>query len=851
MVRHLPLHRLESDADLTEEERAHVSSCDRCQLEAELLAEVVSSNTAPPGSFTFTFGAIGKLSAGEAPQASEGVPVPELGNRYRLGAVLGVGGMGEVMRAEDLVLQRDVAIKCVRPMIEKRTGALERFIWEARIGAILQHPGVLPVHDLGRLPDGRLAIVMKEVAGVTFQTVVSDPTQPLRTLISALVRVADTLAYAHRQGVVHRDLKPPNIMLGTYGEVWVLDWGIAQLRGKTREAAESGLVRLEHTRAGNVAGTTGYMAPEQAAGHTTQIGAPVDVYALGVVLHQVLAGRRPSPEARARFEGGQAGPLAASRNGHPPPPELVALMVRCMAAQPKSRPPAHKVSLALTEWLDGSHRRARARAELKRVASLPAEILALQDSASEEHRRARKLLETVEPWSLEEDKAPIWALEDHAKATRSKAVLLLARYEQTLQGALTHHAELDEAHIALAEHFQAQHRRLELEERHDEARATELRISEHASQLPAGAPSRDDLEAYLTGEGALTLHTDPPGATVSIAPELLIDRRLRLGSARPLGQTPLDRIPLSMGSYRLRLEAPGRASTTYPITIRRQQHWSGMPPNQNRPLPVRLPRSDELTEGECYVPAGWCTMGGDPETADDLPRHEVWVEGFIIQRDPVNIRDYLLFLHALRASGEDYQRYIPTLPGTNDEQHRLLFFEDSDGELHCVAEYEEELQPDHPIRYVDWYCATAYAGWMARETSLPWQLPSERWWEKAARGTDGRLFPWGDHYDMSWRHCRLSQPDPHPMRLTPGKFPTDTSPYGLRGLAGGVRDWLRDGFDPRRVWRSDEVDHAEQRFRSVRGGGFDLPASRARSSYRNGAQATSRNTIGFRLARPF
>lgn len=207
---------------------------------------------------------------------------PDLsGTRYELVEPLGRGGMGTVWRAHDRELARDVALKVVDVALPEADGA-GALLAEARVLARLEHPGIVPVHDAGRLPDGRLWYAMKQVRGARLDELIA------RGLADAekhriVQRVAEALAFAHSRGLVHRDLKPQNVMVGEFGEVLVLDWGLALA------AAGAAVGRIE--------GTPGWMAPEQAAGG--RIDARTDVHALGRLLPALWPpGCRPEAELK-------------------------------------------------------------------------------------------------------------------------------------------------------------------------------------------------------------------------------------------------------------------------------------------------------------------------------------------------------------------------------------------------------------------------------------------------------------------------------------------------------------------------------------------------------------------------
>jgi len=226
----------------------------------------------------------------------ESLDVPDLtGTPYVLGRELGRGGMGTVYDAYDPRLERAVALKVLSPL-DDRAEAVERLWREARVLARLEHPGIVPVHDVGMLPDGRPYYVMKRVEGRRLDQYLE--TRPsLGELCRVFLRVCEPVAFAHAHEVVHRDLKPENIMLGPFGEVLVLDWGVAKSLGQAE-------------RQGLVIGTADYMAPEQRAAQP--VDARADVYSLGCLLRsacgptprplQSIVERATEPDPQRRYQ---------------------------------------------------------------------------------------------------------------------------------------------------------------------------------------------------------------------------------------------------------------------------------------------------------------------------------------------------------------------------------------------------------------------------------------------------------------------------------------------------------------------------------------------------------------------
>ena len=299
------------------------------------------------------------------------IPTPRrLLDRYELGALIGEGGMGEVRECRDVVLHRSVALKTVRR--DRTALQLEaRFVREACVQAQLEHPGVVPVYEVGRDGEGSAFFTMRKVEGITLERIIErkragDPASDDRfsrhRLLSAFAKICLTLDYAHANGVLHRDLKPANVMFGDFGEVYLLDWGIAKL---TLEDAAGPLsvrggvtaAQLATTMVGTALGTPAYMAPEQFAGRP--IDARADVFSLGAVLFEILTLEPLLMEAtlRARSAGGvplwDARPSARAPERQVPP-EFDRICVRATATAPEKRyASARELHDAIEAYLGG------------------------------------------------------------------------------------------------------------------------------------------------------------------------------------------------------------------------------------------------------------------------------------------------------------------------------------------------------------------------------------------------------------------------------------------------------------------------------------------------------------------
>jgi serine/threonine protein kinase len=334
---------------------AHLDSCPDCQATADALDGVTAAafprlREVPPPDPTLEDPAFRRLVAEVKAFASDASTLPEgavLGN-YELLAPLGAGGMGRVYKARHRRMNRVVALKVLAPELLRAPGARERFRREAEAAARLHHPNVVAAFDAGEA-DGRDFLVLEYAEGRTLADLVrAEGPLPMRRALDYVAQAARGLAYAHAAGVVHRDVKPANLLVDAVGVVKVLDLGLARLRLPDADAADNGL-----TADGAVMGTAAYMAPEQAA-DTSQADARSDVYGLGCCLFFLLTGRPP-------FEGKTAlqtlfahreAPIPSLRAARPDcPPAVDALFHRMVAKRPEERRPSMAAALAELERL--------------------------------------------------------------------------------------------------------------------------------------------------------------------------------------------------------------------------------------------------------------------------------------------------------------------------------------------------------------------------------------------------------------------------------------------------------------------------------------------------------------------
>ena len=717
--------------------------------------------------------------------------------------------MGVVVRAHDHLLHRDVALKCLHGFAAGDDAV--RFLAEAQAASQLEHPAVVPIYDVGSLPGGGHYYTMRIVEGRSLRSLVEevfgggrDPDAPTeagwsrKRLVRVVAQSAAAVGYAHQRGVIHRDLKPDNIMVGHHGEVLVVDWGLAKLLGEedvTLPSAITAPVEVDERGApslfGTIKGTPSYLSPEAARGAVNELGPPADVFGLGATLFEVLAGHPPY-RARTRLqtvakvlcEPPESLAVCAPRVSR----ELVDLVHRCLAFEPDDRPgDGGEVARALEVWLSGDVRRNQA--------------LELVNRANELERLAERDLRVPRP--DDDDDA-----EDRWRRVRAAAEQRRELAMRSLEAALGLSPSLDGARRRLASHHRS--RLVEaLRAGADEVAAThEAALREHddGSHRPV-----------LRRQARLTLHTVPEGRMVL---HRFLERKRRLVSRRlgGLGPTPGSATVMS-GSYQVELTAPGHGPVLLPVQLFPGEELRLTDP-EGLERPIVLPREGVLGGDDVVVSASWFPAGPD--------RKPVWVEGFVMRRYPVTNREYLAFLRCVHAQ-EGEEAALARCPralqmAEGGGQPSQVFGRIDEGQVVLQRDLPTDpFHPDKPVVAVSWLDARAYCHWLGQHSGRPWRLPLELEWEKAARGADGRSFPWGRGQDPSWYVMfRTFLERPHAVVVTDRRH--DVSPYGIVGLAGNVTDKCADPYDGtpppvvggRAVLRDD--DSVE--FHAARGGSY-------------------------------
>jgi serine/threonine-protein kinase len=789
------------------------------------------------------------------------------GPRYKIGELLGAGGVGLVTSALDRTIGRTVAVKTLKQGRESEQSVARRFIDEAHVTAQLEHPNIVPVYDMGWLPDGQPYYTMRIVKRQSLRDVLTHAELkaqwPLVRLLGAFLQVTRALAYAHARGILHHDVKPENVLLGDFGEVYLADWGLAKpmrdvgLDIPSRREGSAAASATNGTASSATSGTPGYIAPEMLR-HEGGVDERSDLFALGVVLYELLTGTHP-------FDLG-AGPgamLLATVDRTPRRPREVVpscpllledLCLKMLAKDRAERPrSADHVAEEVEAFLEGAKERERRRSEALNLCARAKEpVLRFQHLETERQRLgelAKKTLKQVKGWESVERKRAGWTLEDRAAEAERESGRALAEAIELYTKALGYDAECLDAHRGLADLYWSRARAAEAERRPAVQIYFEALVTDH---------DQGRYAALLRADARLSLTTHPVGANVVVYRYTERDRVLVPADERYLGRTPIEEVRLDPGSYLVVIKAAGMRDVRCPVLLGRGAHHQAE---------VNLYTNEEIGDSFVYVPGGTAIVGGDPDAYEPLPRQEVAVGDFAIARFPVTFREYCAFLDALER--QDPRLAEKRAPHDLRGSEGLVVRRSATGRWEPFAErlIEGEARKLYPVEHgqdwnvpvllVDWFDAVAYCRWRGEREGAAVRLPSEAEWEKSARGADGRSYPWGDRFDPTFCHMRESRAfaqQPEPV----GTFATDESPYGARDTAGGVREWMGDSYGERTYAElaaepepAPDTARGESTLRRVRSGAWNTDAKWARAASRGaGHFALTRGMgLGFRIVK--
>ena len=722
-------------------------------------------------------------------------------DRYVVEEEIARGGMGKILLAYDRDFRRRIAMKVMlsRPHLAAQSS---RFLEEAQATAQLEHPNIGPVYDIGLNADGNIFFTMKWIRGRNLGEILAAGEVEFTQirLVQLLQQVAMGVDFAHHRGVIHRDLKPDNIMVGDYGEVLVMDWGLAKILGHTSAAGQVSAADLDEkardqvvtsraekgvqTLRGAVQGSAAYMAPEQAQGDIDAIDARTDVFGLGTVLYAILTGELVVYEGVTLQEvlgKARRGEVVVPSQRTPEryiPPALEEICMKALAPRPADRfQSARDLHDRLQAYVEGIHDEERRAAEAARLLgeadALRGEWERLMRAERELRQQEARLRGEIPAHGDAQAKESLWrAVEELKRAGEATSRLFnetTAAYHSVLRTQTTN----ESARKQLAEMY------------FDRMTFAEARGDREAASLYQGlvVQQHDPEYAELLGsEELVELRSDPPGAEVFLS--RYEEHGVVLIATEPelLGETPLCR-GLPRGSYLIRLRKPGFTEVLYPAFLER-----GCGVDET----IRLYVEGTIPDGYLQIAGGHSVVGGMSSSAV-LPRSRLRLKEFFAARFPVTLNEYCEFL----------TDYFPHAPLDDDQRYRMtpkfdrqaLVVQGADGVYRPNAELrgktsETGLRGDWPVVAVSWTGATEYCRWRSGQTGVALRLLEESEWERCARGADGRLYPWGNEFD--WALCKGALSRAGQSSLEPiGSISSDVSPFGLRDMAGGVREFCQ------------------------------------------------------------
>ncbi len=805
---------------------------------------------------------------------------------------IGLGGIGTVMSAYEEHLDRDLAIKMLRPAFRNSLNSINRFIQEARATAHIAHPNIVPVYELGVFEDTGPFFTMKRVEGVTLQHVLKrlNENSPkyikkytLRSLLNIFISICNGVAYAHSRNIIHRDLKPANIMLGDYGEVMVMDWGLVKRADHADENLQENPAPISvdesdviKTLDGEVTGTPAFMAPEQARGDNLAVDIQSDIYCLGAILYVILTRQRsPFPRGLKTREI-----LALNASGIITPPrkrmpklkiskELNAITMKAMSHDKKMRyatvldfisdirsyldnypVTAYPVPLYI-KFFKACRRRPLIPSTV--AAAIIALIISFGFQFYERNERFNYYItqanENINSGDLmyAKIKTVIKRLAELRQNGEKIDVLKLnALNKQRNQfGAfLDNYYKVAEGYLSKMD-------------------TTGVRANEVNSKLGHIMKNRiyyslmnRDFQSAKKLIGLMRLNKRAESYQRVRENETLY-RKMNLVFYNEgiinINTTPaVHKVEITELSRSENL-TDNTATTDSPqikqlgpapiknLTIAAGEYIITLH-SKNRPVikyPLLIEAGDiinqqiyipeKIPDGMVYIPAGNYYVGAIRSTLQNMTKK--YLPGFFIKKSEVTFGEYLKFWVTL--SNPDEKQRFRSMLLLNKNSRRLAPAWDN------MAKLYPRLKADYPVCGISYDAAVAYCRWLTIKRQRPCLLPSAEQWEKAARGVDGRKYVWGE--DVKVKDILIPENQlavkKYPFGAPAAKFPLDISVYGICDLAGNVREY------------TSSLNHGSKSMFVVKGGSSRIGGSSIDCSF-NGFAGRLADDIGFRYIMP-